>query len=80
MTSPTSIEAAAAQAKIANLEIALQSSRVIGMAVGIVMERCKLTPDEAFDLLVSVSQHEHRKLREIADDLVLTGAIPRVAA
>lgn len=80
MTSPTSIEAASAQAKIANLEIALQSSRVIGMAVGIVMERCKLTPDEAFDLLVSVSQHEHRKLREIADDLVLTGAIPRVAA
>lgn len=80
MTSPTSIEAASAQAKIANLEIALQSSRVIGMAVGIVMECCKLTPDEAFDLLVSVSQHEHRKLREIADDLVLTGAIPRVAA
>jgi AmiR/NasT family two-component response regulator len=67
-----------AQAKIANLETALESSRTIGMAMGILIERLKVAPDEAFDALVETSQHEHRKLRDIASDLVFTGELGRV--
>jgi hypothetical protein len=67
---------AEAQRKIENLQIALQSSRHIAAAVGILMERMKVTTEEAFDMLVFVSQHEHRKLRDIAEQLLFTGALP----
>ena len=66
----------AARTKIENLEIALESSRVIGIAVGIVVERCRLSAGQAFDALVRVSQSEHRKLRDVASDLVFTGVVP----
>jgi len=62
--------------KIENLEIALKSARRIGAAIGIVMANRKLTEDQAFDVLVRVSQDTHRKLRDLADEVVLTGIIP----
>jgi AmiR/NasT family two-component response regulator len=65
----------AAQTKIANLEVALNSSRIIGMALGIVIERCKVSEADAFALLVRVSQQQHRKVREVANDLIFTGVI-----
>ncbi|HZZ97211.1 MAG TPA: ANTAR domain-containing protein [Jatrophihabitantaceae bacterium] len=60
----------------ANLQIALASNRRIGTAVGILMARHRITDDTAFDLLRVTSQRTHRKLRDIADDVVLTGALP----
>ena len=66
---------AAARTKIENLELALQTSRTIGMAVGILMERLRVTQDEAFDVLRSLSQHQHRKLRDIASELTFCGAV-----
>lgn len=68
-------ELAAARAKIENLELALQTSRTIGMAVGIVMERLRLPQDEAFDVLRALSQHHHRKLRDIAAELTFCGSV-----
>lgn len=68
-------ELAAAHAKIENLELALQTSRTIGMAVGIVMERLRVTSDEAFDVLRALSQHKHRKLRDIAAELTYSGTV-----
>ena len=65
-----------AQSRITNLEIALNSSRTIGMAIGIVMERQKLTADDAFELLQSASKRTNRKVRDIAADIVFTGAVP----
>ncbi|MEO7262626.1 MAG: GAF and ANTAR domain-containing protein [Jatrophihabitantaceae bacterium] len=62
-----------------NLETALQSNREIGMAVGILMVRYGLTDQAAFDLLRVTSQHEHRKLREIAAETVYSGEIPQRA-
>lgn len=59
-----------------NFEIALSSRDVIGQAKGILMERHKLTADEAFRILVQASQTRHRKLREIAEELTLTGELP----
>lgn len=60
----------------ANLRVALVSRDVIGQAKGILMERHKLTGNEAFDLLITASQHTHRKLHEIATYLAETGELP----
>jgi GAF domain-containing protein len=53
-----------------NLGEALTSRAVIDMAKGIVMAREHCTAEEAFDHLRAMSQTRHRKLREIAADLV----------
>jgi len=70
----------AAREKIANLEIALGTSRKIAMAVGIVMERYRIKEDEAFDVLRAISQNAHRKIRDLAEDVVFTGQLPGSAA
>lgn len=44
----------------------------IGQAKGLLMERLDLDADQAFAVLVRASQHSHRKLRDVADDLVAT--------
>jgi hypothetical protein len=67
---------AAAQAKARNLLRALESSREIGMAMGIIMTQHKVTRDQAFDLLRMASQHTHRKLAVIAAEVTETGALP----
>jgi ANTAR domain len=56
-----------------DLQQALQSRDVIGQAKGILMERLKVTPEDAFDLLRRSSQHLNIKLREAARDLTETG-------
>lgn len=68
-----------AQAKTRNLEVALATSRTIGMALGIIIERCRLSPEEAFTVLRQISQRDHRKLRDVASELVFTGVIPHAA-
>lgn len=74
------IAQAAAQAtdesRIENLESALASRTVIGQAQGILMERERITADQAFVLLRRSSQHLNRKLRAVAQDIVDTGSIP----
>ena len=59
-----------AQNAAINLGEALTSRAVIDMAKGIVMAREHCNPDEAFDLLRAASQAEHRKLRDIAQEMV----------
>jgi hypothetical protein len=66
----------AARDQIAHLETALVSARRIGAAIGIIMARCQVTDDHAFALLRTTSQLTHRKVRDIAEDVVLTGALP----
>lgn len=48
----------------------------IGQAKGILMERYKITPDQAFYLLSKVSQTTNMKLNSVADQLAATGEIP----
>lgn len=55
------------------LHDALSSRDVIGQAKGILMERLKMTPEEAFDSLRRASQHLNVKLREVAMRLTETG-------
>jgi GAF domain-containing protein len=58
-----------------NLQAALESRAIIDQAKGILMERHKLTADQAFQLLARVSMTTNRKVRDIADHLVATGEL-----
>jgi AmiR/NasT family two-component response regulator len=57
------------------LSIALTSSREIGAALGVLMCQHRLTNEDAFSVLRIVSQYTHRKLRDVAAELVFTGAL-----
>jgi len=59
-----------------NLRAALESRAVIDQAKGVLMERYRLTPDQAFQLLARASMKANRKVRDIADELVRTGELP----
>jgi ANTAR domain len=67
------------QQEIVQLREALESNRDIGAATGIVMSRFRLTRDQAFDALRMVSQRQHRKLREVADEVLITGTLDTAA-
>ncbi|MGR6966315.1 GAF and ANTAR domain-containing protein [Geodermatophilus sp. URMC 61] len=67
--------ALAAAEREEHLEAALRSRDRIGQAKGILMERYKLTPEQAFAVLASISTGTNRKLRDIADEIATTGAI-----
>lgn len=59
-----------------NLQAALISRELIGQAQGILMERERVTADQAFDLLRRSSQRLNVKLRDVAQELVDTGSVP----
>ena len=59
-----------------NLRVALEGRAVIDQAKGILMERFRLTPDEAFQRLAEMSMSANRKVRDIAEHLVRTGDLP----
>ncbi len=59
-----------------HLATALQSSRQIGTAMGILMAHHKVTEEQAFTMLRTASQHLHRKLRDVAAVVAETGALP----
>ena len=56
---------------------ALRTSREIGMAMGVLMGRSGATEDEAFAMLRRASQHLHRKLRQVAAEVIETGQLPQ---
>jgi GAF domain-containing protein len=64
-----------ARALAANLQAAMEFRSVIEQAKGILMERHKLTADQAFRLLAEASMHTNRKLHDLAEDLVRTGEL-----
>ena len=52
---------------------ALVNRDLIGQAKGILMERFKITSEQAFAVLAQVSQDTNRKLSSVAEDLTRTG-------
>jgi hypothetical protein len=62
--------------QVHNLRRAIGSRQVIGQAVGILMERHRLSADDAFERLVMVSQSAHVKLRDVAARVTETGEDP----
>jgi len=61
---------------LADMRAAMMTRAVIEQAKGILMERHRITEDDAFRLLSKASQDTNTKLRLIADELVRTGALP----
>jgi GAF domain-containing protein len=53
-----------------HLQEALKSSRMIGLAMGILVERENCTEEEAFDMLRLISQNANIKLRDVAQQLL----------
>jgi DNA-binding response OmpR family regulator len=64
-----------AQQTAAQLQMALTSNRQIGVAVGVLMAREKVTSERAFDLLRQRSNNTNRKLRDVAEEVALTGQL-----
>lgn len=53
-----------------HLNEGMQARRVIGQAIGILMERYEMNEDRAFAFLVRASSHRNIKLRGVAQELV----------
>jgi len=64
----------------ANLQKALDSRAIIDQAKGILMERYKVTAPQAFQVLARISMQTNRKVRDLADQLVMTGELPSAEA
>jgi len=60
-----------------HLRTALDSRAVIDQAKGILMERYKLSADQAFSALAQVSMEANTKVRDIAERFVQTGELPQ---
>jgi GAF domain-containing protein len=69
--------AVAGSQKLEHAAIALANRDIIGQAKGILMERFRLTADQAFEVLAKVSQDTNRKLYSVAEDLARTGTLDR---
>ena len=75
---PLAAHAAVALARVQEREQLLQamdSRNLIGQAQGILMERHKITADQAFALLAKVSQDRNVKLRDLAEELIFSGRL-----
>ncbi|MBP1232477.1 GAF domain-containing protein [Arthrobacter sp. PvP102] len=61
--------------EIAQLTQALDTRDLIGQAKGILMERFKITPQQAFLVLTKASSESNMKLRDVAEHLASSGEI-----
>jgi GAF domain-containing protein len=61
--------------QLSHLHTAMVSRSVIEQAKGILMERHKITEDQAFTVLTHASQRTNMKLRDVAARLVHTGTL-----
>lgn len=59
----------------AQMRSAVDNRDLIGMAKGVLVERYKVTPGAAFDVLARASQHTNRKLLDVALELVEAGTL-----
>ena len=66
----------AAELEARNLRMALEHSRDIGTAVGVLMAFHKVSQDDAFELLRRSSQDLNRKVQALALEVISTGALP----
>ncbi len=66
----------AAETRAQQIRGALDSNRVVGTAIGIVMATYRLSAEQAFRLLTVASQNTNSKLRDIAGSVVRSGALP----
>ena len=70
------ISSRATEHRAIHLEVALRNSRTIGAAIGILVERRRVTQTAAFEMLRETSQRANRKLHVLAEEIVATGVLP----
>ena len=58
-----------------NLDRALLTTRRIGMAIGILLERLHVTEEQAFDVLRQESMCQDVRLAQVAEQVVHTGTL-----
>lgn len=66
---------AATHQELQDMRTAMLSRATIEQAKGVLIERYRVTPDQAFVLLSHASQTTNTKLRDVADELVRTGVL-----
>jgi AmiR/NasT family two-component response regulator len=69
-------EIARLEQEVADLRAALESSRTIGLAMGILMERYSLTPELAFAHLRRLSMERNQKIRDLAAEMARSDKSP----
>ena len=62
--------------EVSQLRTALESSRAIGAAIGILMAQLRVTELQGFEILRAVSQQRNQKLRSVASYVLDTGTLP----
>jgi hypothetical protein len=62
--------------KLDHLRRAIESRQTIGQACGILIERHKLTAEQAFEMLRDASQRNHVRVRDLAARMIETGEEP----
>ncbi|NIK59062.1 GAF and ANTAR domain-containing protein [Kribbella shirazensis] len=62
--------------KVEDLARAVDARKLVGLAMGILMERYDLDGDQAFEVLRRYSQHTNTKLHTVAQQLVDTRRLP----
>ena len=67
--------AEAAEDRADNLQRALLTNRRIGMAIGILLERLRITEEQAFDVLRQESMRQNVRLAQVAEQVVYTGTL-----
>ncbi|MEW2544216.1 GAF and ANTAR domain-containing protein [Streptomyces sp. NPDC047002] len=60
----------AAERYAADLDAAMRSRSVIDQAIGVIVAQQRCTPEAAFEILRTASQHRNRKLRDLCADLI----------
>ncbi|MDX6262709.1 MAG: hypothetical protein QOH84_4397 [Kribbellaceae bacterium] len=61
------------------MALAVDARKLVGQAMGILMERFDLDGDRAFDVLRRYSQDSNTKLRDVAQQLIDTRKLPRTS-
>ena len=68
--------ALATSMEVAGLHTAMDGRKRIGQAQGLLMERYGLDENQAFEVLKRYSQNQNLKLRQVAEQLVVTRKLP----
>lgn len=62
--------------RVENLNRALETRTVIGMALGILMQRLDLDDEQAWSYLTRCSQDQNRRVCDLASTIVATRVLP----
>lgn len=63
------------ESRAENLQTALTTNRRIGLGLGILMSRYRVTDEVAFAMLRRISNDSNRPIRDVAEEVIFTGSL-----